>query len=404
MLFGPILSRRHDRESRAITPSEAFAQGIDVSPSSASGVKVTPDTAAQMVTVHACTSLLSDSFAQLPAKSVIYSADGERSDAPTPSYLTEGGAGELTRHELVESVMLSLILADGNFYGEVMTRAGIPQEIRPLDPSRVTTRRDDSGRIVHDVEVDSGDTVTAADYLLGMNEGVFHVPGLRMPGSLVGVNPIERAKQAIGLGLVTEEHGSRLFSEGATPGGVIELPGPAEPEVVGRLKSGWSDNHKGTRKAHRPGVLSDGATWKPISVAPEQAQFLQTRGFQVEQICQLYRVPPHMVSYLSKSTSWGSGIEEQSIGYATFTLGGWISRAESRFSRLVPPGQHVRWNVNGLLRGAAATRFAAYATARQWGWLSVNDIRALENMDKIDGGDVYLSPLNMTPAEEALDD
>ena len=405
MIFGSLFKR--EDETRGLSYQEAFSRGLVVDTARThSGTVVTPDTASRMVTVHACTSLLADSFAQLPAKAIEYTASGERVEVAPPKYLSEEGTGDLTRHELVESLMLSLVLSGGNFYAETITdpRTLEPVELRPLDPARVTTTRGETGAIVHVVDLKSGDKIVADDYVRGMSTGIVHVPGLRAPGALMGVNPIERARQAIGLGLVTEEHGSRLFADGSLQGGVIELPGPAEQAVMDRLKAGWESAHRGTSRAHRPGVLSDGASWKPTSIAPDQAQFLETRGFQVEQICQLYRVPPHMVSYLSKSTSWGTGIEEQSIGYVTFTLGGWINRAEARFSRLVPDGQKIRWNVSGLLRGAAEKRFAAYASARQWGWLSVNDIRRLEDLNPIDGGDEYLEPLNMTPAGGSQDE
>ena len=146
-------------------------------------------------------------------------------------------------------------------------------------------------------------------------------------------------------------------------------------------------------------MLSDGAKWHQLSIAPDEAQFIETRRFQLNEIARLYRVPPHLIADVDRSTSWGTGIEEQSIGFVVYTLRPWIVRLERALSELIPGNGYVRFNVEGLLRGDTKSRYEAYAVARQWGWLSVNDIRDLEDLDPVTGGDTYLSPLNMNPLD-----
>ena len=164
---------------------------------------------------------------------------------------------------------------------------------------------------------------------------------------------------------------------------------------------GWMKAHHGRSRV--PAVLDNGLKWNQITVNPEESQFIETRRLQGAQIAGLYRVPPHMVSDTDRGTSWGTGIEEQGIGFVVYTLGPWISRFESAISSLLPRGQYVKFNMNQLLRGRQKDRFASYAIGRQWGWLSVNDIRQLEDLPPVEGGDTYLQPLNMIDAAQALD-
>jgi len=250
------------------------------------------------------------------------------------------------------------------------------------------------------VRLRSGQVAVAKRFARGGKGGVFHIPGLRMPGSLAGVAPLELAREAVGLGLTAEEYGAAFFQNGARPDLVIQLPegAKATEDVIKRLKVGWANRHQGAAKAHKPGVLSDGATLKEISIPPEHAQFLQTREFQREDIASWFRVPPHMVGLVSKSTSWGSGLEEQSTGFARYTLAPQIRRAELALSAILPGFQFIKWNMAGLERASLEKRYASYSVGRLGGWLSANDIRRLEDMDPIDAGDEYLVPMNMTPA------
>lgn len=232
---------------------------------------------------------------------------------------------------------------------------------------------------------------------------VLHVPGLGFDG-LVGYSPIAMAKNAIGLAIATEEYGAKFFANGATPGGILEYPGTVKnPEAV---RESWTKGFSGNN-SHKVAVLEEGMKYTPISISPNEAQFLETRKFQIDEIARIFRVPPHMVGDLEKSSF--SNIEQQSLEFVKYTLEPWIVRWEQSINRALlseseKAAYFVKFNVDGLLRGDYQSRMNGYATARQNGWMSANDIRELENLDLIPpelGGDLYLINGNMTKLEDA---
>ena len=235
-------------------------------------------------------------------------------------------------------------------------------------------------------------------------EDVLHIPGLGFDG-LVGYSPIAMAKNAVGLAMATEEYGAKFFANGAAPGGVLEHPGTIKDPQ--RVKDSWNKAYQGSSNAHRVAVLEEGMKYQQIAIAPDQAQFLETRKFQINEIARIFRVPPHMVGDLEKSSF--SNIEQQSLEFVKYTLDPWVVRWEQAISRSLftkseKKAYFVKFNVDGLLRGDYASRMSGYATARQNGWMSANDIRELENLDRIPdelGGDLYLINGNMTKLQEA---
>lgn len=229
---------------------------------------------------------------------------------------------------------------------------------------------------------------------------VLHIPGLGFDG-LVGYSPIAMAKNAIGLAIAAEEYGSKFYANGATPSGILEYPGTVkEPDKV---RESWNAGFGGSSNAHKIAVLEEGMKYTPISISPNEAQFLETRKFQINEIARIFRVPPHMVGDLEKSSF--SNIEQQSLEFVKYTLEPWLVRWEQAMQRsLIPQDDKskyfIKFNVDGLLRGDYQSRMQGYATARQNGWMSANDIRELENLDRIpaeDGGDLYLINGNMMP-------
>ena len=233
---------------------------------------------------------------------------------------------------------------------------------------------------------------------------VLHIPGLGFDG-LVGYSPIAMAKNAIGMALATEEYGAKFFANGATPGGLLEYPGTVkDPD---RVRDGWNRGFSGSQNAGKVAILEEGMKYTPISIAPEQAQFLETRKFQINEIARIFRIPPHMIGDLDKSSF--SNIEQQSLEFVKYTLDPWVVRWEQALSRsLFTPEEKKRYffrfNVEGLLRGDYQSRMNGYAVARQNSWMSANDIRELENLDRIpaeDGGDLYLINGNMLPLVKA---
>ena len=213
------------------------------------------------------------------------------------------------------------------------------------------------------------------------------------------------AKNAIGLAIATEEYGAKFFANGAAPSGVLEHPGTIKDPT--RLRENWNSTFGGSANSGKIAVLEEGMKYTPISIAPEQAQFLETRKFQINEIARIFRVPPHMVGDLEKSSF--SNIEQQSLEFVKYTLDPWIIRWEQSLNRSLLNKDEkkiyfFKFNVEGLLRGDYQSRMQGYATARQNGWMSANDIRELENLDKIpaeEGGDLYLINGNMLPLNNA---
>jgi HK97 family phage portal protein len=270
----------------------------------------------------------------------------------------------------------------------------------------MTVDRDAQGRIFYEYTRSDGDaqTMGGKSIVRLSPSDVLHIPGLGFDG-LVGYSPIAMAKNAIGMGLACDEYGASFYQNGAQPGGVLEHPGVVKDPK--RVRESWNAIYQGSANAHRIAVLEEGMAYKPISISPEQAQFLQTRKFQIDEIARIFRVPPHMVGDLEKSSF--SNIEQQSLEFVKYTLAPWITRWEQAiyralFSESEKKRFFVRFNVEGLLRGDYASRMGGYAVARQNGWMCANDIRELENLDRIpaeDGGDLFLINGNMTRLADA---
>ena len=298
------------------------------------------------------------------------------------------------------------LLLWGNAYAQIIRNGkGEVVALYPLMPNRMTVDRDSSGQLFYSYQMNNSDapTMKTGTVILKPSD-VLHIPGLGFDG-LVGYSPIAMAKKAIGLAIATEEYGAKFFANGATPGGLLEYPGTVkDPD---RVRESWNKGFSGSQNAGKVAILEEGMKYTPISIAPEQAQFLETRKFQINEIARIFRVPPHMVGDLEKSSF--SNIEQQSLEFVKYTLDPWVVRWEQSLSRaLFTPEEKKKYffkfNVEGLLRGDYQSRMNGYATARQNGWMSANDIRELENLDRIpaeEGGDLYLINGNMLPLVHA---
>ena len=377
--------------------------------STASGKAVNERSAMQMSAVYACVRILSESVASLPLHMYFYNDTGGKEKALThPLYgiLHDEPNPEMSAFSFRETLMTHLLLW-GNGYAQVIRNGrGEVVALYPLMPDRMTVDRDSRGRLFYEYTRSDGDARTLggkSSVTLAASD-VLHIPGLGFDG-LVGYSPIAMAKQAIGMGLACDEYGASFFQNGAQPGGVLEHPGVVKDPK--RVRESWNAIYQGSANAHRVAVLEEGMEYKPISISPEQAQFLQTRKFQIDEIARIFRVPPHMVGDLDKSSF--SNIEQQSLEFVKYTLAPWITRWEQSIHRalLLPSEKQcffVRFNVEGLLRGDYKSRMDGYAVARQNGWMSANDIRELENLDRIpaeDGGDFFLINGNMTRLADA---
>ena len=372
-----------------------------------SGKRVTDRTALQHIAVYACVRVLSEAIAQLPLHVYKYNEKGKERVPQHPLYflLHDQPNPEMTSFVFRETLMSHLLIY-GNAYAQIIRNGrGDVIGLYPLMPDKMKVDRDEKNRLIYIYSrydeanpnlKEQGDIILYADEVL-------HIPGLGFDG-LVGYSPIAMAKNAIGLSIATEEYGAKFFANGATPGGILEYPGTVkDPD---RVRDSWNKGFSG-RNSHKVAILEEGMKYTPISISPNEAQFLETRKFQIDEIARIFRVPPHMVGDLEKSSF--SNIEQQSLEFVKYTLEPWLMRWEQSINRALLSANEkstyfVKFNVDGLLRGDYQSRMNGYATARQNGWMSANDIRELENLDLIpeeDGGDLYLINGNMTKLADA---
>ena len=272
-------------------------------------------------------------------------------------------------------------------------------------PNKMSVDRDEDGRLYYTYYRGTDEAIKNKEFAVTLQPSdVLHIPGLGFDG-LVGYSPIAMAKNAIGMAIACEEYGAKFFANGAAPGGVLEHPGTIKDPQ--RVRESWQSTFGGSGNANKIAVLEEGMKYTPIGISPEQAQFLETRKFQINEIARIFRVPPHMVGDLEKSSF--SNIEQQSLEFVKYTLDPWVIRWEqsiqrSLLSRDEKAVYFVKFNLEGLLRGDYQSRMNGYAIGRQNGWMSANDIRELENLDRIpaeDGGDLYLINGNMLPLKNA---
>ena len=375
---------------------------------SAAGKRVNERSAMQMTAVYSCVRILAEAVAGLPLHLYRYKDDGSKEKAlnhPLYLLLHDEPNPEMSSFVFRETLMTHLLLW-GNAYAQIIRNGrGEVMALYPLMPDRMAVDRDDKGRLYYEYTTSADDAPISKGSIVRLKPSdVLHIPGLGFDG-LVGYSPIAMAKNAIGLAIATEEYGSKFFANGAQPSGVLEHPGTIKDPQ--RVRDSWMSQFGGSANSNKIAVLEEGLKYTPISISPEQAQFLETRKFQINEIARIFRVPPHMVGDLEKSSF--SNIEQQSLEFVKYTLEPWLVRWEQSIQRILFSADEkkryfVRFNVEGLLRGDYASRMNGYAVVRQNGWMSANDIRELENLDRIpaeEGGDLYLINGNMLPLKDA---
>ena len=402
-IFSGLFRSRDKPTDSTVGSRYAFYMG-----GSSSGKVVTERSAMQMTAVYACVRILSEAIAGLPLHMYRYKEDGGKEkalDHPLYLLLHDEPNPEMSSFVFRETLMTHLLLW-GNAYAQIIRNGkGEVVALYPLMPNKMTVSRDENGQLYYTYQKSQEELPKDNTYTVTLHPSdVLHIPGLGFDG-LVGYSPIAMAKNAIGLAIATEEYGSKFFANGAAPSGVLEHPGTIKDPQ--RVRESWMSQFGGSANSNKIAVLEEGLKYTPISISPEQAQFLETRKFQINEIARIFRVPPHMVGDLEKSSF--SNIEQQSLEFVKYTLDPWVVRWEQSIQRtLLTPEEKktyfVKFNVEGLLRGDYQSRMSGYATARQNGWMSANDIRELENLDRIpaeDGGDLYLVNGNMLPLKKA---
>jgi HK97 family phage portal protein len=375
------------------------------------GVAVNPTTAMRQTAVYACVGLLADTIASLPLdlyeempdgskrRATDHSLDGILHDDPNPSDTSMEWRQELVIHMALRGNAYSAIVQD--------PRSGEIEALVTLHPDRTRPFRfvDAAGarRVGYDYQPIDGPRMVLTDReVLHFRRRPFTADGLR------GTSPIDLHRETIGLALAAQQYGAAFYGNNATPKGALTVPGKLTDEARAALREDWERRHRGAGNAHRLAIFDAGFTYAPIGMTNEQAQFLENRRFDITDIARLFGTPPHMVGETSSSTSWGTGIEQQSIGFVVYVIRAWLELIEQRMQKmLLLPRERGRFciehNVAGLLRGDFKTRIEAYALMIQWSIATPNQIRRLENWPAVAGGDELLQPLNMVPASKALE-
>jgi HK97 family phage portal protein len=385
-----ILDRLFSRKS---TPDQILRSAL-LGSSSVSGAYVSAESSMRIAAVHASVSVISKTVASLPLHVYERTSTGKQRAVAHPLYelLHASPNAWQTSFEFRSMMQWNLCLRGNAFALIVWADRDRVLELIPLHPDRMTVGQLDDLTLTYEYLRPNGARVVFPA------EEILHIRGLSSDG-ILGRSVISDARDVIGIAQATQEYAGRLFKNDATPGVVIQSPKPLGKEAAARLRDSWNDAFAGSGNARRTAVLEDGLTVEKLSMTADDAQFLETRKFTRSEIAGLFGVPAHLIGDLERSTF--SNIEHQGIEFATHCIRPWVVNWEQAIARALltaPRKYFAEFNLDALTRGDLKSRYDAYAIGRNWGWLSANDIRALENMNAIDGGDTYLQPLNMQRA------
>jgi HK97 family phage portal protein len=346
------------------------------------GVNINNNTAFEIVAFFSAVSLISDTISTLPVDA-LYRADGEIYPyRPRPAWVDQPDVDN-TRQAHYQQVLVSLLVSGNSFTRVFRDTKGEVVNLVVLDPTTVEIKRNALGRKMFQVEKEAK---------LLTSEEIVHITDLLEPGALRGMSRVSKLSDALGVASALQSYAATFFGQGATTSGVIEFPGPLlTGEQAKTLQDGFDSRHKGWKKAHKTGILSGGATYKQTSVPNDSAQFLESRRFAVEEIARAFNIPLHLLG-VPDTASYAS-VEQNAIQFVTHTLRPYVEKIEWAYTRLLPTPAYLKFNVNGLMRGDFQTRIQAYSVASQAGFMSVNDIRRLEDLRSVEGGDVYRVPL-----------
>lgn len=392
-ILGRLLGARNSIESPA-TPltSTTLLDWMNGGTPNASGVTVNEKTALGMPAVWRAVNLIAGTAASLPLHAY-READDVRlplGDGAQAARLLANPHPDMTKYELWELVYSHMLLW-GNAYLLVLKNPNRQvTELWPIHPSRVRAGRDSAGVKWYEVDGEGGRAGSVYS-----DQQMLHIPGFGYDG-ICGVSPIRLAAQGIGMAMAAEQFGAKLFGSGSLMSGILQTDQRLDARQADEVKTRWKAKMSGLQGAHDVAVLGSGVKFQQLSIPPGDAQFIESRRFQIAEIARIFGIPPHMLADTEKSTSWGTGIEQQSIGFVVYTLRPWLTRVEQRVTRLLKPGPvYARYAVEGLLRGDSAQRAAFYQQMWNIGVFSTNDIRRLEDFEPVEGGDVRYRPLNM---------
>lgn len=377
-------------EQRAISFQAVWGSGDSLGLDSNAGVNVTADKSLEIVSFFAAVSLISDTISTLPVDSFVRQ-DGQRVPyRPKPAWIDQPDVDQ-TKAAHYQQVITSLLIY-GNSYTRIFRdRNAEVVNLVVLDPLTVQVERTALGRKIFIVEGESK-TLTSDDIL--------HITDLLLPGAVTGVSRVEKLKEALGLNIAIQQYASRFYGSGANPAGVIEFPGNLTAEQAKQLADGFDSRHRNaTRRAHRTGVLSGGAKFVGTQADPQVSQALESRRFGVEEIARAFNIPPHLLG-VPQAMSYAS-VEQNALQWVAYGLRPIVEKIEWAYSRLLPDQAFIKFNFSALVRGDLQTRISSYSVASQAGFMSINDIRSLEDLSPVEGGDVYRVPLANVDLEAA---
>jgi HK97 family phage portal protein len=364
----------------------------------AAGITVDETTALNCSAIWAAVRVLSETIGALPLLLYRRLPEGGKVRAPEhPAYrlARDEPNPEMTAIVCKETLQAHVLLW-GNLYAEIeRDGAGRPVALWPLPPNRVTPDRDEGGELIYVLTRNTGGQITFR------SENVLHIPGLGFDG-LTGYSVVTMARESFGLGLATERYGAGFFGSGSLPGGVLEHPGALTKEAKRNLRESWEEMHQGAKRAHRIAILEEGMKFHALGIPPEDAQFLETRKFQVTEVARWFNIPPHMLRDLERATF--SNVEQQALDFLTYSLTPWLVRWEQEFKRKLLTAadrdtfffEHL---VDALLRGDTLTRYQAHKIALDSGFKNIDEVREIENLNPLPAGQgkVYRVPLNTAP-------
>jgi len=393
-------------ETVNITDAERMSD-LFLGAKNSTGIVVNADTAMRASSVYACVRLVAGAIGSMPLG--IYKRAGDSREAinehPMARAIRVQPNPMLSASVYWETVASHILLA-GNSYSLIGRGRGEQAlDLTPLKPNAVNIE-EKSGRLMYFITLGNG-TYVAYD-----QDDILHIPGVGWNG-LKGLSAIAYAGQnSIGGALAADEYSAKFFANDATPRGYLKFDKKLSPEQAEILRDYWYRKHQGIDNSHLPAIITEGGEFKTTTVSAEDSQLLETRRFQVADICRIFGVPPFMVGETDKSTSWGSGIEQQSIGFIRYTLRPHLTRIEQEINRKLFTGAankniFAEFQTHDLMRGDTAGRSAAYQIAlggnQAPGWMTINEVRKAENLPSITDGDEVYKPLTGAPSEPRND-
>ena len=369
---------------------QLFGAGLMMDRQTAAGTSVTQDTSLRLSAVYACVRLISDTISTLPYDQFIR-RDGQRFPYRPKDRWVDSPSTQMPKTTFWKQVLISMLL-DGNAYVHITRDGGEIIDLTPLNPTQVVPRRV-NGRKFY--EVNGGEMVLE-------NDDVLHLTEMLMPGEAKGVSRIQQAREALGLGLALEEFAATFFGNGAYAGGVLEFPDKLSPEQRKEVREAWNSVHQGPRRAHRVGVLWGGGKFNPLTVNPAESQLIDQRKFAIEEVARIFRVPPFMLGMSENAAMAFASIEQQQLFFRQHTIQPYVEMLEDHFAALLDnPNTFLKFNMSSIVRADLSSRYSSYNTALLAGFMSVDDVRRLEDMGPVEDGDQYRVPLQNIPLTDA---